>query len=55
MATNLKEGVKMRQISVAIMGFGNVGQKLSHLAQAFDMKVYAYDPHVAESNSATTL
>ncbi len=31
MATNLKEGVKMRQISVAIMGFGNVGQAFASL------------------------
>lgn len=51
-------GSELRGKTLGILGFGRIGRRVCKLANAFDMKVYAYDPflpaEVFEQNGATS-
>ncbi len=38
------EGVELNQKTLGIIGYGRIGQAVSHRAAAFDMRIVAYDP-----------
>lgn len=40
------QGRELRGKTIGILGFGRVGQRVSKLAHAFQMKVVAYDPYL---------
>jgi len=42
-------GVELRDKTLGIIGFGRIGRALGKRAQAFDMKVIAYDPYIPAS------
>lgn len=46
---NQFKGVELAQKTLGLIGFGNVGKLMAKRAQAFDMKVAAYDPMVANN------
>jgi len=39
-------GHELAEKTIGLIGFGRLGKKMAKYAQAFDMKVIAYDPHV---------
>lgn len=43
---NRFETVELDGKTLFLIGFGRIGQRVAHLAQAFGMTVIAYDPHV---------
>ncbi len=51
-------GSELRGKTLGILGFGRIGRRVCKLANAFDMKVYAYDPflpaEVFTENNATS-
>lgn len=51
-------GSELRGKTLGILGFGRIGRRVCKLANAFEMKVYAYDPflpaEVFEQNDATS-
>jgi D-3-phosphoglycerate dehydrogenase / 2-oxoglutarate reductase len=40
-------GRELRNLSLGIIGLGNVGHRVAHFAHAFEMKVFAFDPYVS--------
>lgn len=40
-------GHELKGHVLGLVGFGKIGSRVAHLAQAFDMKVVAYDPYVS--------
>ena len=46
------KGVELYQKTLAIFGLGNIGKELAKRAQAFEMKVIAYDPFVSAEAGA---
>ncbi len=46
---NGKPGKELKEKSLGIHAFGNVGQNVARVAQGFGMKVYAYDPFIPKS------
>lgn len=38
------EGVELYQKTLGIIGYGRIGQAVAHRAQAFDMRIVAFDP-----------
>ncbi len=40
-------GIELYEKTLGILGFGRIGQLVAHRAQAFGMKVIAYDPYVS--------
>ena len=41
-------GHELKGHVLGIVGFGKIGSRVAHLAQAFDMRVIAYDPYVGQ-------
>ena len=41
-------GTELLGKTIGIVGLGNVGHRVARFAQAFEMKVLAYDPHIAD-------
>ena len=41
-------GTELLGKMIGIVGLGNVGHRVARFAQAFEMKVLAYDPHIAD-------
>ena len=46
---NGKAGTELRNKTLGIQAFGNVGQFVTEIAKGFNMDVYAYDPFVDDS------
>jgi D-3-phosphoglycerate dehydrogenase len=40
-------GIELRAKTLGLIGFGNIGTEVARLAQAFQMRVIAYDPYVS--------
>jgi D-3-phosphoglycerate dehydrogenase len=45
-------GRELRGKTVGIVGYGKIGRRVGHLAQAFDMTTIAYDPWVSSEQGA---
>ena len=45
-------GVELKDKALGIIGFGNIGRRLATRAQAFDMRIYAYDPYASPELAA---
>lgn len=45
-------GHELKGHVLGIVGFGKIGGRVAHLAQAFDMRVIAYDPYVDQTAMA---
>jgi D-3-phosphoglycerate dehydrogenase len=45
-------GTELRGKTLAIVGFGRIGQELARRAQAFEMRVVAHDPFIADEVAA---
>ena len=45
---NLFIGRELSALKLSIVGFGRLGRKMSEYARAFNMKVFACDPHVSQ-------
>lgn len=41
------EGIELRGKTLGLVGLGKIGTEVTHLAQAFEMEVVAYDPYVS--------
>ncbi|HFP9334279.1 TPA: hydroxyacid dehydrogenase [Raoultella planticola] len=46
---NIFSAVELAERTLFILGFGRIGREVARLAQAFRMKVVAWDPYVADS------
>ncbi len=46
---NGKAGTELRNKTLGIQAFGNVGQFIAEIAKGFNMDVYAYDPFIDDS------
>jgi D-3-phosphoglycerate dehydrogenase len=44
--TEIKRKASLEDMQLGVVGFGRIGQRVAELAQAFKMKVVAYDPYV---------
>ena len=44
-------GVELKEKTLGIVGLGRIGQLVAHRAQAFGMKVVAYDPYVVRERA----
>lgn len=49
---NRFEAVELNDKILFLIGFGRIGQRVAHLAQAFGMEVKIYDPFVSEETCA---
>lgn len=45
-------GVEVSGKTLGIIGLGRIGKRVAHIAQAFDMKVLAYDPYLTADEAA---
>jgi D-3-phosphoglycerate dehydrogenase len=50
--TSTMKGMELYGKTVGLIGFGRIGRTVAHLANAFQMKVLAFDPYVTESDLA---
>lgn len=48
-------GVELRGKTLGIVGFGRIGKAVAARAQAFEMKVVAYDPFVTDGGALATM
>ncbi|MFO8053867.1 MAG: 3-phosphoglycerate dehydrogenase [Bacteroidales bacterium] len=47
---NGKPGTELRNKTLGIHAFGNVGQLVAEIAKGFNMKIYAYDPFLSRND-----
>lgn len=50
---NRFDAVELDGKTLLVLGFGRIGRRVAELAQAFGMKIMAYDPYVAEDGFTT--
>ncbi|MFZ7101768.1 MAG: 2-hydroxyacid dehydrogenase [Peptococcaceae bacterium] len=43
------KGVQLKNKILGLIGYGTIGRKVAHLARAFGMQIYVYDPYVPET------
>lgn len=46
-------GIELQHKTLGIIGYGKIGSRVGHFAQAFDMNVIAYDPYLSEEEIAS--
>lgn len=46
-------GIELQHKTLGIIGYGKIGSRVGHFAQAFDMNVIAYDPYLSEDEIAS--